>query len=127
MAKHNPEQEAFKQRDQVNDGQQDDASQRLSLEANAAASNDKVSQKAEEFKVADGGDSVEKALVGLLTSIAEKASRLPQEMRDQLVAGNADFINPALLAVVKNPQQFKLGDQQNPEAVTAFLARVQNA
>ena len=127
MAKHNPEQEAFKHRDQVNDGKLDETSERLSLEANAAQGNDKVSQKAEELKVTDGSDSIEKTLAQLMTSIAEKAARLPQEMRDQLVSGNADFINPALLAVVKNPQDFKLGDEQDAQSVKAFLARVQNA
>jgi hypothetical protein len=125
MAKHNPEQEAFKHRDQVNDGKLDETSERLSLEANAVAGNDKIQPKAENFKIEEG--SVEKALATLMAGIAEKAARLPQEMREQLVANNADFIRPELLAVVKNPHDFKLTDQQDPKAVMAFLARVQNA
>jgi len=127
MAKHhNPEQEAFKHRDQVNDAK-DETSERLSLEANAAQTSDKTAQKekTESFTVADAGDtSIEQTLGTLLSSIAEKASRLPASMREELVANNSDLINPALLAVVKNPQQFTLGDRQDPDAVKAFLARV---
>lgn len=125
MAKHNPEQDAFKHRDQVNDAKMEEASQRLSLEANTIPGNDRVQPRAENFQIQDG--SVEQALAKLMAGIAEKAARLPQEMRDQLVASSADFIRPELLAVVKNPHEFKLADQQDRESVMAFLSRVQNA
>lgn len=129
MAKNNPERDAFRQQgDKFNDSDSGDAlaSERLSREANAAG-NDKVSQKAEDFKVTDANDSIEKTLAGLLSRIADKAAGLPADMREQLVAGNRGFIDDRLLAVVENPHQYKLGDQQDPQAVKNFLARVQNA
>lgn len=124
MAKQNPEQEAFKHRDNVDDTQMDPRTlEALQLEVYGKVGNDKTT------KLESGTESVvspEIALAKSLAGIAERAARLPDDLRRQVVANNEGFIDAALLSVVRNPYEFKLGDQQNPQEVLAFLAKVQN-
>ncbi|MBI4532924.1 MAG: hypothetical protein HY711_03170 [Candidatus Melainabacteria bacterium] len=124
MVKQGPEQESFKVQDKVDDTQTDSrTAEAFQLDAYARAGND---QATKQEPCTDKVVSPEVALSKVLPGIVERAARLPEALRQQVIASSEGFIDPTLLNIVKNPHEFKLGDQQDPQDVLAFLARVQD-
>ena len=128
MAK-NPERDAFRQSDQLNDGKADkadEASKRLSLEANALQAHDKVSPKVEELKVTDGSDSVANTLAAFeasLSRVGNLFATLPPDLQEQVLANNADHPHGTLL---KAAREFPLVDSdQNPQRIRALIAEME--
>lgn len=120
MTKHNPEKEVLKHRDEVHDAQMEETAQAFRLEAYKAQGSDKSLTKIED--TVDG--SSETSLADVMQGIAEKAMRLPPELREEVMNNNKEFVHPALLTIVNNPEQFKLASDANPEDIKAFLAKV---
>ena len=119
----------MKPTDKVDERQEDqatEAAQNMRMEAYAASSTDKTGnkvEKAEDFTISDSGDVAQK-LIDSVQRIASLSSRLPANMLDDLVASSNGVFDNRLLAVVKNPQNFQLGDSQKPEDVQAFLNKI---
>lgn len=113
----------MKNSDQVNERQEDqaqEAAQNLRMEAYAANDATAKVERTEDFKTGD----VSQKLVDSLQRIASLSSRLPAEMLDDFVANSSGVFDSRLLAVVKNPQDFQLGDAQKPEDIQAFLKKI---